>query len=219
MARYTARRRLSIPLRRCGEGDRPAPARAEEMNHAQTQQRPDPEDVLSGIGFVVLLYVYFSFFLGPLNKSRATAEAAIADLKAKLASRRANIQKAANLEKQASDRDDAICRVQGAQPGRRADRLVPAAHQSCFSPISRSTKPPRDSKAPQSLQAAGTGRMDSDTAGRSICRRRTLRPSGKAIAELENTEPLLGHHAVEHQGGTRDPQFQQVNLTRPLQPS
>ena len=29
---------------------------------------------LSAIGFVVLLYVYFSFFLGPLNKGRETAQ-------------------------------------------------------------------------------------------------------------------------------------------------
>jgi len=27
---------------------------------------------LSGIGFVVLIYVYFGFFLGPLNSSRDT---------------------------------------------------------------------------------------------------------------------------------------------------
>ena len=38
---------------------------------------------LSAIGFIVLLYVYFSFFLGPLNRSRDTMLATITDLQGK----------------------------------------------------------------------------------------------------------------------------------------
>ena len=56
---------------------------------------------LSTIGFFVLLYVYFSFFLGPLNNSRDTAEAQIAELQGKAAGAKNEMTKAANLEKQA----------------------------------------------------------------------------------------------------------------------
>ncbi len=56
---------------------------------------------LSTIGFIVLLYVYFSFFLGPLNNSRDTAEAQITELQGKVASSKNELSKTANLEKQA----------------------------------------------------------------------------------------------------------------------
>jgi len=38
----------------------------------------------SAIGFVFLLYVYFTFFLGPLNRSRAAMLVTIRDLQSKL---------------------------------------------------------------------------------------------------------------------------------------
>ena len=34
--------------------------------------------ILSALGFVALIYCYFNFFLGPLNKSRASMTATIA---------------------------------------------------------------------------------------------------------------------------------------------
>ena len=58
---------------------------------------------LSGIGFVALIYVYFTFFLGPLNSSRDTMLATITDVQGKMASSKNEMMKTANLEKQASN--------------------------------------------------------------------------------------------------------------------
>src|SRR4051795_9748506 len=56
---------------------------------------------LTAVGFVILLYVYFSFFLGPLNRSRNTMLTAIADKRAKINSCQENLAKTAKLEQQA----------------------------------------------------------------------------------------------------------------------
>ena len=58
---------------------------------------------LSALGFVGLLYCYFNFFLGPLNKSRASMATTIADVQAKTASSKAEMKKTANLEMQAKE--------------------------------------------------------------------------------------------------------------------
>src|SRR5205814_196216 len=57
--------------------------------------------VLSALGFVALLYVYFSFFLGPLTKSRTSMEKSIDEINDKLGSSKSEIAKASNLEKEA----------------------------------------------------------------------------------------------------------------------
>jgi hypothetical protein len=56
---------------------------------------------LSSMGFVFLLYVYFSFFLGPLNRSRNSMLDAMKDKQAKLDSSKGEMAKAATLEHQA----------------------------------------------------------------------------------------------------------------------
>src|ERR1051325_8346659 len=56
---------------------------------------------LSAVGFIVLIYVYFSFFLGPLNSSRDTTLAQIDDLQGKVANSKDELTKTARLEKQA----------------------------------------------------------------------------------------------------------------------
>src|ERR1700758_4121371 len=58
---------------------------------------------LSAMGFVFLLYAYFTFFLGPLNRSRHDAENSIADRQHKLDTSKSEMQKAVNLERQAKD--------------------------------------------------------------------------------------------------------------------
>ena len=55
----------------------------------------------SAIGFVFLLYVYFTFFLGPLNRSRAAMLVTIQDLQSKLDASKDKMKKAVSLEQQA----------------------------------------------------------------------------------------------------------------------
>ena len=56
---------------------------------------------LSAIGFVFLLYVYFTFFLGPLNRSRDGMLLKIKDLQSKLDSSKEEMTKAVKLEQRA----------------------------------------------------------------------------------------------------------------------
>ena len=67
-------------------------------------------------GFVALLYVYFSFFLGPLNRSRATMQATIADLQAKLGNSKSELQRAANLETEATTATTRYAALQALSP-------------------------------------------------------------------------------------------------------
>src|SRR3954471_722712 len=57
--------------------------------------------LLCGVGFFVLVYVYFSFFLGPLNSSRDAALTQINELQDKIANSKNEMSKTAKLEKQA----------------------------------------------------------------------------------------------------------------------
>ena len=67
--------------------------------------------ILSSLGFVALIYCYFTFFLGPLNRSRASMTQTIAELQMKTASSKTEMKKTANLElqaKAATSRYDAL---------------------------------------------------------------------------------------------------------------
>ena len=66
------------------------------MNKDQTKKL-----VLGSFGLVGLLYVYFTFFLGPLNKSRNALQVKIKDLQTKTATSKAEISKATKLEETA----------------------------------------------------------------------------------------------------------------------
>src|SRR4051812_31440276 len=71
------------------------------MNKPKLSQDQIKKIALSAMGFVVMLYVYFTFFLGPLNRSRDSMLAAIKDKQGKLDSSKGEIGKTATLEKQA----------------------------------------------------------------------------------------------------------------------
>ena len=54
------------------------------MNQFKLNKNQIKKVGLSTMGLVVVLYIYFSFFLGPLTRSRDSALAAIKDRQAKL---------------------------------------------------------------------------------------------------------------------------------------
>ena len=56
---------------------------------------------LSATGFIFLLYVYFTFFLGPLNRSRNAMKGEIKEKQVKLDSSKDNLNKVATLQRQA----------------------------------------------------------------------------------------------------------------------
>src|SRR5438046_8746785 len=57
--------------------------------------------MLGGFGLIGLLYVYFTFFLGPLNNSRNSIQGKINELEQKIATSKAEISKATKLEERA----------------------------------------------------------------------------------------------------------------------
>src|SRR6476646_7928936 len=71
------------------------------MTHGRLTKDKIQKISLSLVGFVILMYVYFSFFLGPLNRSRNTMLAKIRDTQSKMASSQDNLSKAGKLEQQA----------------------------------------------------------------------------------------------------------------------
>jgi hypothetical protein len=167
--------------------------------------------VLSAIGFVGLLYVYFSFFLGPLNKSRTAAEARIADLQTKIASSKSELAKVNNLEQQATTATSRFAAFKALSPEGAPIAWFPPRMKTFFAShqIEKSTarletngpfKQPELADWQRYTWQIDLPQTDFATAG-------------KAIAQLESSEPLLAVTKLSIKGDASDPQFQQVNLT------
>jgi len=167
--------------------------------------------VLSTIGFIVLIYVYFSFFLGPLNRSRDTMLSSIADLQGKVANSKTEITKASNLEKQASSATTRFAALKALSPEGAPIAWFPPRMKAFFAnqDIDKATARLESNGAFKEADLAGWTRYgwlfdlpQADFA--------TL---GKAMAALENTEPLLTITRINIRAIPEDPQFQQVSLT------
>jgi hypothetical protein len=166
---------------------------------------------LSTMGFIVLVYVYFSFFLGPLNKSHDTMQATITDLQNKVAGSKNEMAKATNLEKQASAATTRYAALTNTSPEGAPIAWFPPRMKLFFSnlQIDKTTAKLEGSVPYKEADLSGWLRYNwildlpqTDFA--------TL---GKAVAELENTEPLLAINRINIHATTEDPQFQQVTLT------
>lgn len=165
---------------------------------------------LSSVGFVVLVYVYSSFFLGPLNKSRDTAEKTIADLQSKLASSKSETTKARNLETQAAPSMVRFAAMKTLFPEGAPIAWFPPRMKTLFASqqIEKATARLEGNGAFKEPEMAEWSRInwmidlpqtDFDTLG-------------KALAALENREPLLTLTSLTIRAAGDDPQFQQVTL-------
>jgi hypothetical protein len=166
---------------------------------------------LSTIGFVVLLYVYFSFFLGPLNKSRESMQASINDLQKKVGNSKNEMTKAINLEKQASAATSRYAALTSLSPEGAPIAWFPPRMKIFFSnqQIDKSTARLESNVPFKEADLSGWMRYNwmldlPQTDFASL---------GKAVAELENTEPLLSINKINIHGLPSDPQFQQVSLS------
>jgi hypothetical protein len=165
---------------------------------------------LTGVGFVILLYVYFSFFLGPLNRSRAGMQAAIADKQAKLASSQENLNKAAKLEQQAKTATARFAALKALNPEGAPIAWFPPRIKVFFAnqQIDKATARLENSSAFKQPELANWMKyvwvIDIPQAdyGR----------LGNAIAELENTEALLAISKLSIRATPDQPEFQQIVL-------
>ena len=165
---------------------------------------------LSGLGFIALIYCYFNFFLGPLNKSRASMMVTIADLQSKTASSKVEMKKTANLE------------IQAKEATGRYETLKATTAEGA--PIAWFPPKMRAFFSDQGINKV-TARLDSSADFKQKELSDWIKNTwaidlpqseygdlGNAIAELENSEPLLTiQHVVIH-AVPDDPQYQQVSL-------
>ena len=166
--------------------------------------------LLSSVGFFVLVYVYFSFFLGPLNSSRDATLAQITDLQDKVANSKNELTKTAKLEKQAETATTRFAALKALNPE--------GAPIAWFPPRIKAFFANQDiDKASARLESSATYK-ETDLAGWMRYNWLIELPQadfsslGKAVAALENNEPLLAITRLSIKALPEDPQFQQITI-------
>lgn len=166
--------------------------------------------MLSAMGFVFLLYVYFSFFLGPLQKARDATLAQIADRQQKIDSSKTEVAKAATLERQAKDAMARFAALKALAPEGAPIAWFPPRMKAFF--------------ADQGIDRA-VARLESNTNFKQNelsawtkynwlveLPQADFASLGKSIAALENTQPLLAITKLSIHIIPDQPQFQQVAI-------
>jgi hypothetical protein len=166
--------------------------------------------ILSGLGFIALIYFYFNFFLGPLNKSRASMSATIADVQAKIAASNAELKKTASLEIQAKEATSRYEALKATTADGAPIAWFPPKMRAFFADwginkVTARLESSADFKQKElSDWAKNTWAIDVPES--------EYGDLGKAIAELENSEPLLTiQHVVIH-AVPDEPQYQEASL-------
>lgn len=165
---------------------------------------------LSAFGFVALVYCYFNFFLGPLNKSRAAMTVTIAKVQAKTASSLTEMKKTANLEVQAKEatvRYEALkaTTADGAPIAWFPPKIRTFFGDQGISKVTARLESSADFKQTElSDWVKDTWAIDLPQS--------EYGDLGKAIAELENGEPLLAIQHIVIRAVPDEPQYQQVSL-------
>lgn len=166
---------------------------------------------LSALGFVVLLYVYFSFFLGPLSKSRVSMLAARDDVRSKNGNSASEMAKTANLEKQASAATARYAALTNSSPEGAPIAWFPPRMKIFFSSlqIDKATARLENNVPYKEADLSGWLRYNWTL----DLPQTDFSTLGKAVAELENTEPLLSINHINIHALADDPQFQQATLS------
>jgi hypothetical protein len=167
--------------------------------------------ILGAFCLIGLLYVYFTFFIGPLRRSEESTKAKIEQLQGKTASSKSDIAKAAKLEENARAATEHYSALRALSPEGAPIAWFPPRIKTFF--------------AEQHIDKA-TARLDSTSA----CKEKELASwsrstwsidlpqadfitLGKAIAKLENSEPLLSIKKLTIRSSAESPHLQQVTLT------
>jgi hypothetical protein len=166
--------------------------------------------ILSALGFIALIYGYFNFFLGPLNKSRASMMVTITALQTKTDSSKTEMKKTANLESQAKEatgRYEALkaTTADGAPIAWFPPKMRVLFADQGINKVTARLESSADFKQKElSDWIKNTWAIDLPES--------EYGDLGRAIAELENSEPLLTiQHVVIHVVPD-EPQYQQASL-------
>ncbi len=169
--------------------------------------------VLSALGFVVLVYVYFNFFLGPLNRSRAAMEQSISDVQLKIGTSDSEMVRAKNLEREAGSATARYAALQALSPEGAPIAWFPPRIKSFFAnqKIDKVVAKPDANGAAAPFKQPELADWGNYTWLIELPQA-DFNALGKAIAGLENTEPLLSITKLSIKSGTDDAQFQQTTL-------
>ena len=164
----------------------------------------------SALGFIFLLYVYFTFFLGPLNRSRAAMLVTIQDRQSKLDASKDKMKKAVTLEQQAKTATSRFAALRALSPEGAPIAWFPPRIKTFFAnqQIDKAVARLENSTAFKEAELSGWMKynwlIDLPQAD--------FASLGTAIARLENTEPLLSITRMHIQTLPSQPQFQHVEL-------
>lgn len=165
---------------------------------------------LSAMGFVFLLYVYFTFFLGPLQRSRDTTLREIDETQKKIDGSKGEMAKAANLERQAKDATNRFAALKSLTPEGAPIAWFPPRVKTFFASE-------QIDKAVVRLES-NTAFKQQDLSGWTKYNWLVELPQadyaalGRSIAALENNEPLLTITKLSIHTLTNESQFQQVGI-------
>ena len=166
--------------------------------------------VLSSMGFIILLYVYFTFFLGPLNRSRDTMKDRIGDLQNKLNSSKDEMGKTAHLEQQAKAATTRFAALKGLYPEGAPIAWFPPrtkvffANQQIDKAVAKLEGNTTFKQSELSEWVKYNWTIDLPQADFDLL--------GKALSDLQNSEPLLSIAKIKIQASPDQPQAQQVAL-------
>jgi hypothetical protein len=165
---------------------------------------------LSVMGFVFLLYVYFTFFLGPLNRSRDGMLRKMKDLQSKLDASTEDMNKAVKLEQHAKSSTTRFAALKALNPE--------GAPIAWFPPRVRTFFANQQVDKVVARLESSTGFKQDELSGWMKYNWIIDLPQadygtlGRAIAELENTDPLLSITKLSIHASPDQPQFQHVDL-------
>src|SRR5256885_7016780 len=189
---------------------RPAAKSRKTMNLPKFSKDQIKKLSLSAMGFVFLLYVYFSFFLGPLQKARAGTLAQIADRQKKIDNSKSEVAKAATLERQAKDAMARFAALKALTPDGAPIAWFPPRMKTFFASE-------RIDRAVARLESTSTFKQNELATWTKHnwlidLPQTDFASLGKAVAELENTEPLLSITKLSIHVLPEQPQLQQVAI-------
>ena len=176
------------------------------MNKEQTKKL-----ILGGFGLIGLLYVYFSFFLGPLNKTRNSLQTKIKELQTKVATSKTEISNTTKLEENAHAATVRYDALRALSPDGAPIAWFPPRMKTFLASqqIDRGTTRLESSGSFKERELVSWSRylwiIDLPQAD--------FVSLGNAIAVLENTNPLLSMKKLRISAATDDPEMQHVVFT------
>lgn len=182
----------------------------ENMNQIKLNKDQVKKLAVSAIGFVFLLYIYFTFFLGPMNKKLDGVRSAIQETESKLEKSRSEIDNAKKLEQQAREATERFSSLKALCPEGAPIAWFPPRIRTFFLnwQIDKATVRLEGSAECKERELSGWAKhnwqIDLPQADYGVL--------GRALAELENIEPLVSITKLGIQASPDQAHVQKVNL-------